>query len=52
MSISNVLIALWFILVGVAWLGWITIDNKFLGLLAFVIGILIIVEGVRPLWRK
>ena len=40
--------AVWLILVGVDWLGWITINIKFLGLVAFVAAILWLVHAVRP----
>lgn len=49
MSISSLLLAVWLILVGVTWLTWVNIDIKFLGLLGFITGILILVEGVHPI---
>lgn len=49
MSISSLLLAIWMILVGVTWLGWISVDIKFLGLLGFITGILMLIEGFRPL---
>lgn len=49
MSLSSLLLAVWLILIGVSWLAWITIDAKLLGLLAFVTGIVFLVEGVHPL---
>lgn len=53
MSVGSLLLALWLILVGVVWVGWISIDIKILGVLAFVTGIIWLVEGagVAP-WRK
>lgn len=54
MSLSHVLTAIWFILVGITWLGWITISATFLGGFALVVGIVWLVEGYRPLtvWRR
>ena len=49
MSISSLLLAIWLILVGVVWLGWISIDTKFLGLVAFITGILWLVESYHPI---
>lgn len=49
MSVSNILLGIWLILVGATWLTWITVDVKFLGLLAFITGIVILVEGFHPL---
>lgn len=46
--ISNILLGIWLILVGVTWLTWIVIDAKILGLLGFVTGIVILVEGFNP----
>jgi hypothetical protein len=54
MSLSSLLLGVWLILVGIAWLGWVVINIKFLGLWAFITGILIIVEGYHPLiiWKR
>lgn len=49
MSISNLLLALWLILVGATWLTWITVDNKVLGLLGFIVGLVILVDSFHPL---
>lgn len=49
MTLSSLLLAVWLILVGVTWLAWITIDVKILGLLAFITGIVFLIESVRPL---
>lgn len=49
MSISSILLALFLILVGVSWLTWVNIDIKFLGLLGFVTGILLLVESYHPI---
>lgn len=49
MSLSSLLLGVWLILVGATWLTWLTIDSKFLGLWAFVTGIVFLVEAYRPL---
>lgn len=49
MSVTSVLTGLWFILVGATWLTWINVDLKVLGLLAFIVGLLWIVEQFHPL---
>lgn len=54
MSLSNLLLGVWLILVGITWLAWVTISTKFLGIWAFVTGIVILLEGYRPItvWRR
>lgn len=49
MSIGNILLGLLLILVGIAWLAWVSIDIKLLGLLSFVTGfvILILSSGIN-----
>lgn len=49
MSIAALLTAIWFILVGVDWLGWVAINVKLLGLLAFIIGIVWLIDSYYPL---
>lgn len=49
MSLGNLLLGIWLILVGANWLTWLTVDIKFLGLLAFVTGIILFVEGFHPI---
>ena len=49
MSLSHLLAAIWFILVGIAWLGWVTISIKLLGGLALVVGVLWLVEAYHPI---
>lgn len=49
MSISQLLLGVWLILVGATWLTWLTIDSKFLGLFAFIVGILILVDNYHPI---
>lgn len=53
MSIASLLTGLWLVLVGATWLTWLDISPKALGLLAFVAGIIWLIEGagVAP-WRK
>lgn len=48
MALSHVLAGIWFILVGITWLGWVTITSSFLGGFALVVGIVWLVEGVYP----
>lgn len=48
MSLSNLLLGIWLILVGVTWLTWITVDIKVLGLLGFITGLVVLFEGVHP----
>ncbi len=49
MSVTSILTAVWFILVGVDWLGWVTVNVKLLGLLAFIVGLLWLIEAYYPL---
>lgn len=49
MSLSNLLLGVWLILVGITWVTWVLVDVKFLGLWAFVTGIVILVESVHPI---
>lgn len=45
MSLGQLLLGVWLILVGIAWLAWVVISAEFLGFWAFVTGIILIVEG-------
>lgn len=45
MSLSHLLLALWLIMVGLAWLGWVAISIKFLGGWALVTGIILLLEA-------
>jgi hypothetical protein len=47
-NIGLFLLGIWLILVGATWLTWISVDSKFLGLLGFIVGIIILVLGVYP----
>lgn len=49
MNISNLLLAIWLILVGATWLTWLSIDPKFLGLLGFITGIVILIDAFHPI---
>lgn len=49
MSIASLLLAIWLILVGATWLTWLSIDSKALGLLAFITGVVWLIDGFRPL---
>lgn len=46
MSLGQLLLAVWLIILGMLWLGWVTVSNKFLGGWAFVTGIVLILEGI------
>ncbi len=48
MSLSNLLLGAWLILVGVTWLAWVAIDVKFLGLLGFIAGLAVLLQGYLP----
>lgn len=49
LSLSQLLLGVWLILVGITWLGWVAISTHFLGLWAFVSGIVVLVETAHPL---
>lgn len=49
MSLSQLLLAVWLILVGVTDLGWVTVSIKLIGGLALITGILWLVEGYHPI---
>lgn len=49
MNLSQLLLGVWLILVGVTWMAWATISIKFLGIWAFVTGIVWLIEGYHPL---
>jgi uncharacterized membrane protein HdeD (DUF308 family) len=49
MSLSQLLLAVWLVLVGITWLAWVAISTQFLGIWALVTGIVWLVEGVRPI---
>lgn len=39
------LLAIWLILVGITWAGWVAISSVLLGILAIVTGIILLVEN-------
>lgn len=49
MSLSSLFLAAFLILTGISLLGWVAISATFLGVIALVAGILILVEGVHPI---
>lgn len=48
MSLAQLLTAVWLILVGLTWLGWVAVSEKLLGGIALVAGILWFVEAYHP----
>lgn len=52
MNIAGLLTGIWFLLVGATWLTWVSIDIKFLGLIAFIIGVIWLVEGTQTYWKR
>lgn len=54
MTLSHILLAVFLILLGITWLGWVAISTTFLGVWALVTGILWLVEGYHPVtvWRR
>lgn len=50
MSLGTLLLGVFLILVGITWLTWVTLSVTFLGVLAFVTGIVLLLESsVRPI---
>lgn len=49
MSLASLLLGIWLILVGVDWLAWVAISTKFLGLLAFITGLLWLISAYHPI---
>lgn len=54
MSLSTILLGVFLILLGISWLGWVAISITFLGIWAFVTGIVILVDGFSPItvWKR
>lgn len=52
MSVSILLLAVFLILLGVTWLGWVAVSTPLLGLLAFVTGIVLLVDSFHPIVVK
>ena len=49
MSLGQLLLGVFLVLLAVTWLGWVAISLQFLGIWALVTGIVWLVEGVHPL---
>ena len=47
MNLSTLVTAVWLILVGLSWLGWVAVSLEVLGFVALVAGVLIILEGLN-----
>lgn len=54
MSLGHLLLGLWFILVGITWLTWVTISSQFLGGLAAITGLIWLLESYHPvtIWKR
>ena len=54
MNLSHLLTAVFFILLGITWLGWVAVSQTVLGVFALVVGILWLVEGYHPVtvWNR
>lgn len=48
MSLSALLAAVFFILLGVSWMGWVAVSTLFLGIWSFVTGIVWLIEQWHP----
>lgn len=51
MSIGNLLLGIWLILVGAVWAFTIDLDIKIIGVFALVVGIVLLVEGTG-IWNN
>lgn len=49
MSLGQLLLGLWLLLVGITWMTWVSISTQFLGGLAAVTGLIWLVESVHPI---
>lgn len=53
MSLTNLLLAAYFILVGLSLLGILAVSNTVLGIIALIVGIIILVDGFHPItWNR
>jgi hypothetical protein len=54
MNLSTLLTAVFFILLGITWMGWVAISTTFLGMFAFVTGLVWLLESAHPVmvWRR
>lgn len=48
MNLSSLLLAVFLILLGITWLGWVAISITFLGIWSLVTGILLLLEAYHP----
>lgn len=48
MNLSQLLLGIWLLLLGITWLGWVAISTQFLGGLAALTGLLVLFESVHP----
>lgn len=46
MSLSALFLAIFLIVLGMSWIGWLTVSAVALGIIAFVTGILMVLEGL------
>lgn len=49
MSLASLLLGIWLILLGLTWMGVISLSSNFLGIVALVTGILWLLEGYHPI---
>jgi hypothetical protein len=49
MSLSQLLLAVWLILIGITWVGWVAISATFLGVWALITGVVWLLEAYRPI---
>lgn len=54
MSLSTLLTAIFFILLGITWMGWVAISTMFLGVFAFITGLVWLLEAYHPVtvWQR
>lgn len=48
LTLSQLFLGALLILLGITWMGWVTIAPLFIGIMAFVTGILVLIDGVHP----
>jgi hypothetical protein len=49
LSIANLLLGAWLILLGGQWLNWWTLSTKALGIITFIVGVVFVVHAIRRL---
>lgn len=54
MSLSTLLTAIFFILLGITWMGWVALSTMFLGVFAFITGLVWLLEAYHPVtvWQR